>query len=385
MAELVHLEIERVSPELDAIPRWDGIAQHWSPGPVLSGSVVRAAAFAGADLGAMINAADAALGSSPGEILVDRSVSTTISTAVVLTNGHTLRFLVGGPYICTAGFTLEQGCSIIGHGGLASYSSVSTGTVLVHNFNGDFIVYSGASSDIGGQGGGRLENLTLWNSYTGGDLSGNAIKITGSSTSLRAGWILIRRCNTDGGNASYRWTRSLLIDGSPVGGSNGVRDFWVDTCRFASCGTDNEDILVKNAFNVFLRNVITNNSNNGAQTIGITIAGTSGNVSSGVLLTDVDCGNYVQDWANNAVVLGGSYSSATYGSNCLGKNIFLPGRLEGAFTNGSGANVWGQFYNGSELEIVSAGLPSSAGASAGVYLPIKYNGTQYKIALLGYT
>src|SRR6266542_2831569 len=57
------------------------------------GRVVSANGFPGADLGAKINAADKALGASPGEIVVKGGG--TISTQVVISSDHILRFLPG--------------------------------------------------------------------------------------------------------------------------------------------------------------------------------------------------------------------------------------------------------------------------------------------------
>src|SRR6266446_1983127 len=64
------------------------------------GRVVSANAFAGAELGAKINAADKALGAAAGEIVVKGGG--TISTQVILSSDHALRFLPGS-YVTKTG------------------------------------------------------------------------------------------------------------------------------------------------------------------------------------------------------------------------------------------------------------------------------------------
>lgn len=58
--------------------------------------------FPGADCGAKINAADAALGTSHGEVWVNQLCGDTWSTTVSLGSGHTLRFIQGGQYMGAA-------------------------------------------------------------------------------------------------------------------------------------------------------------------------------------------------------------------------------------------------------------------------------------------
>lgn len=83
---------------------------------LLAQRVVTADQFPGNDLGAKINAADKALGSATGEILVKRGG--TIATQVVLSSGHTLR-LAKGNYISTTSsipILMNPGSKIIGAG-----------------------------------------------------------------------------------------------------------------------------------------------------------------------------------------------------------------------------------------------------------------------------
>lgn len=75
--------------------------------------------FAGADLGAKINAADKDLGAAVGEILVRNGG--TISTQVVISSGHTLRFSPGTYRLATellweGAFLLKSRTTVVGSG-----------------------------------------------------------------------------------------------------------------------------------------------------------------------------------------------------------------------------------------------------------------------------
>jgi len=77
---------------------------------------VSANQFPGADLGAKINAADKALGATPGEIVV--SGGGTISTQVIVSPGHVLRFQAGTYSTRTTNIPIlmKPGSSVIGSG-----------------------------------------------------------------------------------------------------------------------------------------------------------------------------------------------------------------------------------------------------------------------------
>ncbi len=80
------------------------------------GRTVSANQFPGNDLGAKINAADKALGVAPGEIIV--TGGGTISTQVILSSGHVLRFQNGtyAPKTTSAPILMKPGSSVIGSG-----------------------------------------------------------------------------------------------------------------------------------------------------------------------------------------------------------------------------------------------------------------------------
>lgn len=325
------------------------VRELWTGAPIVRGAQITASQatefvngqalagrFPGADCGAKINAADAALGKAAGEILINRDCGSSLITPVIIRNGHTLRFIQGGWYTFKAPITLSQGASIIGSGGVASYNSEVTETLLVHDFEGDLITYDGSGAS---QGGGSLENLTLYNIYKGADSGGTAIKITGVSASpapdRRANWILIRRVYVGAADEEHRWTHGLWIDGRPVGAPSGVRDFIIADSRFNDAAINFENILLENAYNVILRNIWINNGRNGRQLPGITVTGDSVNRSQVVHFLDGLGGTLVIDFADNIEVIGGGYTSIKVTENAGGSNLIMPSYLGNPPTNKS--------------------------------------------------
>src|SRR5689334_16658939 len=81
-----------------------------------AGRVVEASSFQGADLGARINAADRALGSSAGEIVARGGGR--ITTQIVINANHTLRLMRGtyAPTTQEIPVLLGAGASVVGEG-----------------------------------------------------------------------------------------------------------------------------------------------------------------------------------------------------------------------------------------------------------------------------
>lgn len=83
-----------------------------------TGQIIYAASYAGSshpDLGSQINAADASLGTNPGEILV--TVPGTITTPVFLSSNHTLRLSAATTW--NVGMTLSSNTLVVGSGASA--------------------------------------------------------------------------------------------------------------------------------------------------------------------------------------------------------------------------------------------------------------------------
>lgn len=117
--------------------------------------------FPGADLGAKINAADRDLGTSSGEILVKGGG--TISTQVILSSGHTLRFSAGTYRLETAllwegALLLQSRTSVVGSGwDTVIVEPPKTGWVVFESFNNIRAqpAHAGMDSDI------RISNLQI--------------------------------------------------------------------------------------------------------------------------------------------------------------------------------------------------------------------------------
>lgn len=77
-------------------------------------SVIYADQATGADCGAKINAQDVALGSNPGQIVVNRACGTTWTTAVSLGANHSLVFNQPGLFTLSAAVTMGQGSAMSG-------------------------------------------------------------------------------------------------------------------------------------------------------------------------------------------------------------------------------------------------------------------------------
>lgn len=111
-------------------------------------SIRFAAAFAGADIGAQINAADTDLGAEYGEIWADID-NTTMTTGVTISTGHTLRLLGGNmDFNVTGGgkgFAIKNHAQVIGAGSRNTYIGVlATANVSAIFTNDD---YAGLQQD----------------------------------------------------------------------------------------------------------------------------------------------------------------------------------------------------------------------------------------------
>lgn len=110
--------------------------------------------FPGADVGAKINAADRDLGTSPGEILVKGGGP--ISTQVILSSGHTLRFSAGTYVLKTellweGAFLLKSKSKVVGSGwDTVIVEPAKTGWIIFQSFNSLRAQpkYGGTDSDI---------------------------------------------------------------------------------------------------------------------------------------------------------------------------------------------------------------------------------------------
>lgn len=104
--------------------------------------------FSGADCGARINAADADLGATFGEIWVNQTCGTTWTTAVSISAGHVLRFIQGGTYT-TNTIAFANWSALVGSPGSVQFVASQANTILrqANGTNGNPYIH-GAGSNI---------------------------------------------------------------------------------------------------------------------------------------------------------------------------------------------------------------------------------------------
>ena len=163
--------------------------------PYTLASIRIAEAYTGADCGAKINAADANLGSAPGEIWVSQACGTTWSTEVSLQANHTLRFVQGGIYKTSAPLVIGQQSSIV-CGAPASEGGSNCTLQAANGIATDFITLGTQST---------IRDMTIDGNESGGGMSGASnclIKESNSSTPVSYGRITIDHTSITGSSGN---------------------------------------------------------------------------------------------------------------------------------------------------------------------------------------
>ena len=218
----------------------------------------------------------------------------------------------------TSGITFTRSVTMLGLNKSGNgYNTVTAPNraVILKDFDGVAVTFDGSSATATGTGGG-LDGIDFVQyygsaassnpSFVGG--SGTAVKITGTTTDLRASRLKIDNCSLEqwntGGDMGNDWLIPLDIDGSGVGGSDGVRNNWVMNMRIVT-GTDSTYAArIYNAFNVYMSNVQLDSRDATAKDIfyvsGPDAAGESANVNL------VNCVGHLQmDFVRNITWTGG--------------------------------------------------------------------------------
>lgn len=128
--------------------------------------------------------------------------------------------------------TFTRGTVLIGTGNVGS--NLDCGTVLQADFDtDDFLTWSGATSYKGTGGG--LRNLKIAAAMS--RLPGDAIKITGSGPSNRAGYMDFERVFLYVGSDAGTFGTGFNMDGQAITtpGSAGVRDIFMRNVNIAGC------------------------------------------------------------------------------------------------------------------------------------------------------
>ena len=126
---------------------------------------------------------------------------------------------------------MNTGTVLMGSGGCPA--NLGQGTVLMADFDGDFITWDGRESYRGGGGG--LERIVI--AKAPGRSGGNAILLTGSGPSNRCGWFDMNRVLVYAGADAGNFDVGVRIDGTKisVSGSAGVRDVTFRALMLAGC------------------------------------------------------------------------------------------------------------------------------------------------------
>lgn len=190
--------------------------------PPGGGRVVSANQFPGPDLGARINAADKSLGAAPGEIRVQGGG--TISTQVIISSGHVLRFQAGTYATTTSNIPilLKPRSSVIGSGWDA--------IILESTAPGQFTVISAYNHSI--------ENGTADSQLTISDL-----QIKGANAGFNSAPQAISLGNCSDCLVNNVWINATRSIGIQLGGSSRKGQFAanskVTNCLFTRVASQN--------------------------------------------------------------------------------------------------------------------------------------------------
>lgn len=198
-------------------------------------------------------------------------------------------------------------------------------SVILKDFDGDLITFDGSSATATGTGGG-IDGVDLVQylgssassnpSFSGG--AGAAIKVTGTTTNLRAGRLKIDNCSVerwdDGGDSGNDWTYGLDVDGSTVGGSDGVRNNWLMNTRIV-CGTDTTaGVRIYNAFNTWFSNIALDDRDGSNNNTFLITGPDAPGQSSNVFFSSCS-GNLTTDFASNVKWTGGRVDATSTTAN----------------------------------------------------------------------
>lgn len=163
--------------------------------------------------------------------LGDGSNDDTVAVQAALTS-HARVFFPVGEYRITATLTCTHANFLEGASPPSSSGPNSYQSVLTHDFDGDFISFTGSLASRSG-GGGGLRNIQLYNTHgSAGTAYGTAIHLLFTSTALRPTWLRIENVNVEQESSSGTWDYCLDIDASAAPSADSIRDLWVSGCRF---------------------------------------------------------------------------------------------------------------------------------------------------------
>ena len=247
-----------------------------------------------------------------------------------------------GSYRATASLIYTKAATLEGIGSPGSGATLYTQSALLHDFDGDLLTFNGSGGSALGAGGG-VRNMQLRQVFGAGGFApgrGRAILVTGSTLNLRANWIRIENVNIENVTGNDEWTWGIDIDGSPVGGTDGVRDMFISKSRITANTAAGGAIRIWNAFNVFLSDTECSLANSR-----VLISGTAGNASASVFLANCSLSGLALDFASQVHAAGGAVTSVTTTANTSDTNLRF-GYFGSMPTVVLGSRVWLEGING---------------------------------------
>lgn len=254
-----------------------------------------------------------------------------------------------GEYVITSTLTLTRAQMIVG--ALPTGGSADTGTnsSLLHNFNGDFIVFDGSAGNAFGAGGG-LTNLQLFQTFgSGASGVGDAVKVYATNTARRGTWLRFENIQIEPPTgAQAPWTWGFELDGTLAGGvSEGIRDIYMRACRIAGVQVFNPaspaaggGMKFIHTDNVFI-DAFEINATGTFTDPGVYVAGSNvTDISSTLYISNTSLGGtlYCGDYSTRIDWNGGNLVNLTTTANS-GSSVFRPAYLTGVMTVNGGPHV----------------------------------------------
>lgn len=299
-----------------------------------SGRTVSANQFPGQDLGAKINAADKALGAAPGEILV--TGGGTISTQVIVSSGHVLRFQAGtfATRTADAPILLKPRSSVVGSG----WDSI----ILESTAPGQFTVISAYNHAI--------ENGTADSGLTIRD-----IQIKGANPGFNSAPQAISLGNCSDCLVDKVWINGTRSIGIQLGGSarkgNFAANSKVTNCLFTRVASQN--LALVNGKNIVFEGnrFMTSGQIDGPGNTNIDLeVNESGDRLEDVIIRNnlIDVRNSETSPTGNGIVVQATSGTPHVGPILIENNTIIGGETEGTVTNvlSNGIYVYGSTMRG---------------------------------------
>ncbi len=290
---------------------------------------VSANQFPGADLGAKINAADKALGTTPGEIVVNGGG--TISTQVIVSSGHVLRFQAGTYSTRTANvpILMKPGSSVIGSG----WDSI----IVESTAPGQFTVISAYNHSI--------ENGTADSGLTIRD-----IQIKGANPGFNSAPQAISLGNCSDCLVDKVWINATRSIGIQLGGSARTGNFAanskVTNCLFTRVASQN--LALVNGKNILFEGnrFMTSGQIGGPGNTNIDLeVNEGGDRLENVIIRNnlIDVRKSDSSPTGNGIVVQATSGTPYVGPILIEKNTIIGGETEGTITNvlSNGIYVYG--------------------------------------------